>query len=683
VILCNIVQREKIYIPYESTYQVFPITIGNALNQTTSTSYGNTSALFGFGTWPQSTTDANNQTTSYTYDPLGRMTGETLPGETAGEQTKQWVYTNWCSGTAAQAPCEEIDQIDRLDSSTTTTTRAFYDGEGRLVETRTPGPVGQDVVTYAYYDTSGRQIFKSNPYFVTAYTGAPGAAAYSIPDSTQPGTSTGYSNLRTTSVTDPNSHTTTTTASVICGVAGTSDPGCYVQSMVVDANGHERATLTGGLGKTNNTQTSTGTTGSYALYATTTMSYDAAGQLLATKSPDGSTATAIYNDLGQVTSQTDPDRGTTTLTYDPNGNLTESVDARGSAGTVFTGYDGLNRPLWRNSTTSPTGAWVTFSYDSTANGNDGIGHLTGESFTGSGGLSGSYAYVYDGRGQQIGQTVTVNGTPYVVQATYNENGVLTSQTYPTGEMVTPGYDANGWLISLNTKSGSTTTTLASNLAYSGLAGAAGQITTMDLGSGDIYTASYDTGLRLTSISLTRASDNSLLYRTQPAYDAANNVVSVQTSIAGATDTQQFCYDALNRLTWAGASGTPPCASLTPGTLTAAQYQQSDSYNLDSGLTSGSAGSYTYGNSSHPHAVTATSSGYSAAYDAAGNMTCRSLTSATTCSGTQTGQHLSYDAQGGSRAGRASRIRRRKRPAIFMMAQATVWLCRRLSTARPR
>ncbi len=105
------------------------------------------------------------------------MSSETLPGETSGETTRQWVYTDWCSGTAAQSPCLEIDQVDRLNSSTTVTTRAFYDGEGRMVEIRAPGPAGQDVVTYAYYDTSGRQVFKSNPYFVTAYTGAPGAAA--------------------------------------------------------------------------------------------------------------------------------------------------------------------------------------------------------------------------------------------------------------------------------------------------------------------------------------------------------------------------------------------------------------------------------------------------------------------------------------------------------------------------
>ena len=126
------------------------------------------------------------------------------------------------------------------------------------LRTRAPGPGSQDIVTFAYYDVAGRQIFKSNAYFVTAYTGLSGPAAYSIPDSTQPGSSTTYTNLRQTSVTDPNSHTTTSTDSVVCGVTGTSDTGCYGQTLVQDANGHQAASLTGGLGKTNYKQTYTG-----------------------------------------------------------------------------------------------------------------------------------------------------------------------------------------------------------------------------------------------------------------------------------------------------------------------------------------------------------------------------------------------------------------------------------------
>ena len=83
-----------------------------------------------------------------------------------------------------------------------------------------------------------------------------------------------------------------------------------------------------------------------------------------------------------------------------------------------------------------------------------------------------------------------------------------------------------------------------------------------------------------------------------------------------------------------------------GASTGAQYQQSNTYNVDGGLVSGPAGSYNYGDSGHSHAVTSTSNGYSATYDATGNLICRALTTTTTCSGTSpSGQQLSYDALG--------------------------------------
>ena len=45
-----------------------------------------------------------------------------------------------------QTPCEEIDQLDRLNDSTTTVTRAFYDGEGRLIQP--VGPLSKDLALY-------------------------------------------------------------------------------------------------------------------------------------------------------------------------------------------------------------------------------------------------------------------------------------------------------------------------------------------------------------------------------------------------------------------------------------------------------------------------------------------------------------------------------------------------------
>jgi YD repeat-containing protein len=74
----------------------------------------------------------------------------------ASQATQTTSYTVWCGGTAAQAPCTEVDRTQRLNSTTTTTSRAFYDGLGHLVETRSPAPGGQDVVRYSFYDVSQR-----------------------------------------------------------------------------------------------------------------------------------------------------------------------------------------------------------------------------------------------------------------------------------------------------------------------------------------------------------------------------------------------------------------------------------------------------------------------------------------------------------------------------------------------
>ena len=48
---------------------------------------------------------------------------------------------------------------------------------------------------------------------------------------------------------------------------------------------------------------------------------------------------------GRKTGMTDPDLGQVSYGYDANGNATQSIDARGSAGTVDAGYDGLNQGI--------------------------------------------------------------------------------------------------------------------------------------------------------------------------------------------------------------------------------------------------------------------------------------------------------------------------------------------------
>ncbi len=456
-------------------------------------------------------------------------------------------------------PCAEIDTTQRLNATTTVTSRAFYDGLGHLVETRSPAPGGQDVVQYRDYDPAQRLVFESVPYFVAAYSGGPGPAAYSIPDSTQAGTSYADDALgRVTATTDALSHQTTTAYTVVCGPTG-SDSACYEQTATVDPNGHKSAQLTDALGRIAYVQTYSGDSGaSYQLSSTVAYTYDPAARLVQILHPDGQTRTSFQYDLaGRLTGISDPDLGHESYTYDPDGNLVQSVDARGSAGTVYRGYDGLDRPVWMNTTDSPSGAFVTYGYDSTANGNQGVGRLTGESFSGAplNALSGSESYTYDARGRLVGSTLTVGGSSYPLQTSYDDAGDVLSQQYPDGELVTDSYTAQGWLSGVSTQQGGTTTTLLANAVYQGVGGAWGAMTGASLGNGVYqYGASYDLLGRATDLRLTRSSDNAVLFEEQRSFDPAGNVVREDTTLPQGTDHQVFCYDEQDRLTWAGGDG---------------------------------------------------------------------------------------------------------------------------------
>ena len=242
-------------------------------------------------------------------------------------------------------------------------------------------------------------------------------------------------------------------------------------------------------------------------------------------------------------------------------------------------------------------------------------------------------------------------TIYPVQTVYNDGSQPTSLTNSDNEVLSYGYDGpSGWLAALNASpAGQPATPLLDYLQYTGAGGAAGHPTIAQVaGSTYNFSASYDADVRLSSLSVTNASSGTTVFSSQRGYDAVGNVTAVGTTLAAGTDNQVFCYDDQHRLTWAGSVGTPNCGtSLTPGSLTAANYTQTYTYDTLDRLQSGPLGSYTYGDSAHLHAVTSIGSPatYTASYDAGGNMTCRAPSSSTTCSGTPTGAQLTYDNEG--------------------------------------
>jgi RHS repeat-associated protein len=643
---------------YDSAFHALVVSVTNAKAQSILTGYI-TTASGSFGIWPTSTTDPNGQTTTVGYDALGRMTSKTLPdvpGEPSGQGKTTWSYTDWCSGTAPQAPCVEVDQTQQVDGSTAITTRSFYDGYGNLAETRIPGP-GYDAVRYAEYDPSERNIFASISYNTSSYTGGPGSAAFAAPDASEPGTSAGYDGLgRVISATDAYSKTTSTSYVVVTNWdgSGIGDE----QKNVTDALSHRVYSIVDSLGRTIEDVRTSGTSGTgYTFYSGTTYSYDYAGNLTTITHPNGtSTTTFGYDAAGQQTSLNDPDRGSESYTYDANGNLTKSVDARGGAGTVYIGYDPLNRPVWHSVNAGGSSPYATWGYDSTAGGNNGKGRLTSETFnTGASFGAGSYTFAYDARGNRTIWDVTVDSANYSFSFSYNDAGQQTGITYADNELLSYTYNSADWLDSVTrTPSGGSAQNVVTGISYATYdrGGPAGLPTGATLGDGVNFGASHDADLRLTSLNFTHS--GTTLFSSARTYDAVSNVTSVSTTLPTGTDTQAFCYDEQNRLTWAGTAGTPSCTpAVTPSTtLSGASYTYSYGYDTLDRITNGSLGAYTYGvANTHLDAVTAAGSNgsggpyYTASYDAAGDMTCRAPSYLTTCSGTPTGQQLTYDTAG--------------------------------------
>ena len=128
-----------------ATYDSFGLhmlTSSNAKNQIGTYGY-DTTATGGFGQWLMKTTNANGQSVSYQYDVLGRLTAQFQPGDSASSPSVTYKYTSTCA-TNVTAPCQEIDTTTRINStagSSTSVTRKYYDGMGRLVETVAPGAV--------------------------------------------------------------------------------------------------------------------------------------------------------------------------------------------------------------------------------------------------------------------------------------------------------------------------------------------------------------------------------------------------------------------------------------------------------------------------------------------------------------------------------------------------------------
>jgi len=566
---------------YDEIYHTYPVSTSNAEGHTVSWEYDEALGL------PVSETGLNGGITTADYDAFGRLTEITRPGDT---DTISITYYD-------SASPYEVEITERLDADTTTTSRRFYDGLGRKIQTQADD-VELDVGTYDVlvdmtYDEYGRLVEQTVPYYPDQYG-----------QNDPPATITTYDILsRPEIVTAPDN----TTVSY------------DYDDLLVEVTDAKDRTTTQHMdvwGRLVLVETPAGPSASYE--------YDELDRLVEVTS-GGAETTIAYDMSGRKTSMDDADMGTWSYQYDALGNLTQQSDARGCITELD--YDSLNR-LTDKDFSGPGECDDTpdidFTYDE---GSYGLGQRTHMDDG-----SGSTDWTYDQRGRLIKEEKDIDGVgAFVTEWTYNTANQITSMIYPagpdsqeSGEVVTYDYLPQGAFDSLSGDA-----TYVNSTSYD----EAGRLTSRTLGDGLLETSyAYYTwtamGGRLQQTITERLGDETILQNMEYSYDAVGNVEWIKDRVAGSQQTpqtQSFTYDDLDRLT--GAVVTDGSGGL---------YDESYSYDPTSGNLASKAGvNYGY-QGAQPHAVTHLDDVERFTYDAVGNMDSRKVGTETTA--------LTYDAE---------------------------------------
>ena len=166
------------------------------------------------------------------------------------------------------------------------------------------------------------------------------------------------------------------------------------------------------------------------LTGTTTLTYNAANELLTITYPNGQFLHFTYNAAGQRTQSVDQDGFTVNYTYDSLGRLSELTDGSGNRIVQYT-YNNLGQLAEKQ---NGNGTYTTYAYDA-------AGNLTSEiNYAGGTTVNSSFTYTYNVLGEETSMTDAAgNAASYGYDAT----GQLTQVTLPGGQTITYVYNAAG------------------------------------------------------------------------------------------------------------------------------------------------------------------------------------------------------------------------------------------------
>lgn len=550
-------QRMTYNYTYDNVMGMYPVTITDSHNYTSSTSYD---YRYGIATLQ---VDFGGNKYHTLIDSLGRVVGVRGPKEMADTLAIRMEYTPVAtvSGqdvTPAHAVTHYYNRRQGPDASgnvvpyySDTRTVAFADGFGRVIQTRRDGvvtPVPTDLATpqpQHVFITSGRILYDAFGRVVSTYhpTSQPAAgnvlAGYVSTHDSEPPAVTAYDVLdRPVSVMLPDSACTLTDYSLADGLQ---------RSVVTDPLGRRTATYADGAGRTMRTELLFGTDS----VITTTYAYSAIGLLTSVTDHEGNATTYAYDMLGHRTQENHPASSLTNFTYDAAGNLTakstRNLQAKGMAVTYGYDFDHLT------SVTYPEHPENNITYIYGTDGNS-VDESTRANRLGRVILrvdgTGATEYFYDGMGNVTKEHRSLivpnykftNGNvvvaDFVTEYSYDSFGRLLSMKYPIqNTSVTYWYNRAGDLQKV-TKGGTYGDCYVSHIGYDKF----GRRTVEAYGDGTRATFGYDP-LRLWMDTLRVEKGVTPIVSSSYGFDKVGNILS----ISNMNRHDEYSHDNLDRL----------------------------------------------------------------------------------------------------------------------------------------
>ncbi|MFG2339549.1 polymorphic toxin-type HINT domain-containing protein [Streptomyces yangpuensis] len=548
-------------LPYEVTHT-------NPLGWKTTTTLDTGRAL------PMKTTDENGHVAERGYDSLGRVVTIWQPGQdrTVDPPVRKFSY----SMNGANAPTTVLSQTLMNDNSYINS-YTIYDGLGRVRQTQAHTPSGAygRMITDALFDSHGRQVKTSAPYYNDQ--AAPGGALFLPnggvnPDSKIP--------AQTVSVFDGLGRPT---ASVFqsYGIeqwrSKTEYPGADEVRSIPPNGGYATTRISNGTTSLLRQYKGNTPTGAYdeTLYEVNTQ-----GQELRRKDSAGNEWTFAYDLLGRTVKTTDPDSGTAETAYDDAKNLVTVTDARGKSATTVSDILGRTVATYEGKVVDEAKQVGAFTYDT-------LPKALGKPATTTrfvGGKSGTEYKTevtgYDNGYRPLGTKVTIPAAEnqlagtYETKNTYDKYGQLQTTDLPAitaaglaTETLTFNYNIAGSFTFLDGTINSVTTPYVVDMRYDPY-GRAIRTTIGGTGKQVVSTIDYDqaTGRPVRSTldkqTATRASVDAVDY----TYNRVGQLTSISNTQDGASrDLQCFTHDYLGRLTQAwtdtGTTTTAPQPSV--------------------------------------------------------------------------------------------------------------------------